>query len=88
MGWRWILATRTLCFDTRMLRQTNGFVAAHHLSAHALMNKTGSYVCSVNVEARVFDPACAALQLIDAQSRRQDEWTTEDPALVRGLATA
>ena len=32
--------------------------------------------------------ACAALQLIDAQDRRQDEWTTVDPALIRGLATA
>lgn len=31
--------------------------------------------------------ACAALQLIDAQ-RRQDEWTTVDPAPIRGLATA
>jgi hypothetical protein len=41
MGRRWALATRALCFDTRMLRQTNGFVAAHHLNAHALMNKMG-----------------------------------------------
>jgi len=35
------VATRTLCFDTRMLRQTNGFVAAHHPFLHALMNKLG-----------------------------------------------
>jgi hypothetical protein len=33
--------TRTLCFDTRMLRQTNGFVAAHHLDPNGLMNKMG-----------------------------------------------
>jgi hypothetical protein len=39
-----------------MLRQTNGFVAAHHLTSRSLVNKTGSYVRSVNVEARVFDP--------------------------------
>jgi hypothetical protein len=50
------VATRTLCFDTRMLRQTNGFVAAHHLIPHWLMNRMGSYVRSVNVKARVFDP--------------------------------
>ena len=35
------VATRTLCFDTRMLRQTNGFVAAHQLTSHRLMNKVG-----------------------------------------------
>jgi hypothetical protein len=35
------VATRTLCFDTRMLRQTNGFVAAHHPFLQALMNKLG-----------------------------------------------
>jgi hypothetical protein len=39
-----------------MLRQSNGFVAVHQLPAHCLMNKMGSYVRSVNVEARVFDP--------------------------------
>ena len=37
---------------------------------------------------RAFSSACAALQLIDAQGRRQEEWTTVDPALIRGLATA
>jgi hypothetical protein len=36
-----LVETRTLCFDTRMLRQTNGFVAAHLLDPHRLMNKTG-----------------------------------------------
>jgi hypothetical protein len=35
------VATRTLCFDTRMLRQTNGFVAVHHPNPNRLMNKTG-----------------------------------------------
>jgi hypothetical protein len=35
------LATRTLCFDTRMLRQTNGFVAAHRLISCSLVNKRG-----------------------------------------------
>ena len=35
------LATRTLCFDTRMLRQTNGFVAAHHLTSRSIVNKRG-----------------------------------------------
>jgi len=34
-------ATRTLCVDTRMLRQANGFVAAHQLNPHRLMNKKG-----------------------------------------------
>ena len=33
--------TRTNCFDTRMLRQTNGFVAAHQPFSHRLMNKMG-----------------------------------------------
>jgi len=35
------VATRTLCFDTRMLRQTNGFVAVHQLRTRPLMNKIG-----------------------------------------------
>jgi hypothetical protein len=41
MGRRWALATRTLCFDTRMLRQTKVFVAAHQHDTHRLMNKMG-----------------------------------------------
>ena len=49
---------------------------------------SGSYVRSVNVEARVFDPLSRHKQLIDAQGRRQGEGTTVDPALIRGLATA
>jgi hypothetical protein len=32
--------------------------------------------------------ACAAVHLIDVQGRRQDEWTTVDPAVIRGLDTA
>jgi hypothetical protein len=36
-----LVATRTLCFGTRMLRQTNSFVAAHHPAPHRLMNKVG-----------------------------------------------
>jgi hypothetical protein len=36
-----LVATCTLCFDTRMLRHPNGFVAAHHLDPHCLMNKAG-----------------------------------------------
>jgi len=37
----WALATRTLCFDIRMLRQTNSFVAVHRLIPKRLVNKTG-----------------------------------------------
>jgi len=39
MGGCGLVATRTLCFDTRMLRQTNGFVAAHQLTSRCLVNK-------------------------------------------------
>jgi hypothetical protein len=43
---------------------------------------------AVNLEAHVFDPLSRLKLLIDAQGRRQDEWTTVDPALIRGLMTA
>jgi hypothetical protein len=33
--------TRTLCFDTRMLRRSNGFVAAHHRPCRTTANKVG-----------------------------------------------
>jgi hypothetical protein len=52
------------------------------------MNKTGSYVRVVNLDAQVFDPLSRLTLLIDVQGRRQGEWTTVDPALIRGLATA
>jgi hypothetical protein len=50
--------------------------------------KAGSYVRSVKLKALVSDPLARRWQLIDAQGRRQDEWTTVDPALIRGLTTA
>jgi hypothetical protein len=53
-----------------------------------LVRNAGSYVRVVNLEAHVFDPLSRLQLLIDAQGRRQDEWTTVDPALIRGLATA
>jgi len=33
--------TRTLCFDTRLLRQSNGFVAAFHHPRETTANKVG-----------------------------------------------
>jgi hypothetical protein len=46
------------------------------------------YVRIVNIKAHLLDPLLRLKQLIDAQGRRQDEWTTVDPTLICGLPTA
>jgi len=53
-----------------------------------MLRNAGSYVRFVNVQAHFFLSACAALHLIDVQGRRQGDWTTVDPALIRGFYTA
>jgi len=75
-------------FDNELLRQANALRHARQPDFGALMHRSGSYVRIVNLEAHIFDPLSRLHPLIDAQGRRQSEWTTVDPALIRGLGTA